>query len=514
MPTVKIGPSFFKKELLEYSNWVTGYVREALQNCIDAKGSTKAEFTIIDQLDGTVKIIFSNNGATMDENTIINKLLALGESGKTNDNSNVGGFGKAKTLLYFSHNSYTIRSGNNLIIGTGGDYTLTNEKEFYNGTISEVIIPNCSGKDFYKAISEFTNLCQWSNGTVEINYNGSIELANCSLRKGSFRKDLSFGKLYTNKSFRNKLIFRINGIPMFQKWVNFEGCVIVESTKNSLEVMTSNRDNLKWNYQEEIEAVIDAFTTNRSSILRDKPVIEVFGDTYIEAGVEVEMKIDVEESPNIDTPEQNHQNIFNSQLQVQDHNVGSIYINKENCEQKNLKQISFNDATIIVQKTATTDLTTPEQTTKSYQNKRQVRFMIFNDSGMKLPEYAKPITMGAHFKKLSEIWTKILVKLHELHGIKAIFGIGFTIGSAEAQYISHQEMKYYLINPFNIINASNTKCLKKKFNFITNKEKIIMLAVHEYTHSFVESHNETYAIMLTEIAELAMKNIQELKRCF
>lgn len=523
MPSVKIGPSFFKKELLEYSDWIAGYVREAMQNCIDAKGSTKATFTITDDPDGSVKIVFSNNGAIMNENTIEDKLLALGESGKTGDGSSVGGFGKAKTLLYFSQDSYTIRSGNNLVCGTGGDYVLTKEESFYNGTISEVIITNCSGKDFYRAITRFASFCQWSNGTIEINYNGNSETSDCSLRKGSFRKDLSFGKLYTNKSYTNKLIFRINGIPMFRKWVNFEGCVIVEASKGSLETMTSNRDGLKWSYQQEIESVIDAFTTNRASILREKePTIEVFGDTYIEAGITAM----IEEAQSV-IPETQQTQVddylekrFERQTAINDHNEGSEYIKRETSQPEFVKVINPHTETeVILQKTQAFGSTETFVAMKSSPKPikkpvRQTRFMIFNDSGMAIPEYAKPAAMGAHFKKLSEIWTKILVKLHELKGTKSTFGIGFTIGGAAAQYQTHRDVPYYLINPFKIVESKGTKYLKKRFNFVTNKEDIIMMAVHEYAHSFVLNHDELYASLLTDLSALAMKNLKELKRCF
>ena len=512
MQSVKIGPSFFKKELLEYSDWVAGYIREALQNCIDAKGSTKASFAITDYGTG-VKVVFSNNGTIMDENTIENKLLTLGESGKTGDNSSVGGFGKAKTLLYFSQDSYTIRSGNNIVTGTGGDYTITKEETFYNGTISEVIIPDCSGKNFHIALIKFVSYCQWSNGTIEISYNGNLETSDCSLHKGSFRKDLSFGKLYTNKSFQNKLIFRINGIPMFQKWVNFEGCVIIEASKGSLETMTSNRDGLKWSYQQEIESVIDAFTTNRSSILRDEPTIEVFGDTYIEAGIS-KISANYSEETQQNQAELNEEHNFKTQYQVQDNNEGPTFVKLETTQAEQTNETiteiaaSIDDVEVFA---APKSQTRPTPVKKPI---RQTRFMIFNDSGMALPNYAKPDNMGAHFKKLSETWIKLLVKLHELNGTKSTFGIGFTVGSASAQYITHNGIQYYLINPFEIVESKNTKHLKKKFNFINNKELIIMLAVHEYAHSFVENHDENFASVLTYLSELAMKNLKEFKRCF
>jgi len=101
-----------------------------------------------------------------------------------------------------------------------------------------------------------------------------------------------------------------------------------------------------------------------------------------------------------------------------------------------------------------------------------------------------------------------------LKGTKSTFAIGFTIGGAAAQYQTHRDVPYYLINPFKIVESKGTKYLKKRFNFVTNKEDIIMMAVHEYAHSFVLNHDELYASLLTDLSALAMKNLKELKRCF
>jgi len=357
----------------------------------------------------------------------------------------------------------------------------------------------------------FANFCQWKGTIVIVDKSGNIKEYNCSLRKGSFRKDLSFGKLYTNKSYTNKLIFRINGIPMFQKWVNFEGCVIVEASKGSLETMTSNRDGLKWSYQQEIESVIDAFTTNRSSIMREEPTIEIFGDTYIEAGISLK-PVNHSTETQQDEPEDYEEKSFKTQYNVQDNNEGPTFVKLETEQPDNHTETvaSFdNIGTFTLSKTSTKLAPVKKQKT------RQTRFMIFNDSGMVLPNYAKPDTMGAHFKKLSETWTKLLVKLHELKGTKSTFGIGFTIGGAEAQYIAHKGVNYYLVNPFDIIENKGTKYLKKKFNFTSHKEKIIMYAVHEFAHGLgFTSHDENFANILTDLAELAMKNLKELKKCF
>lgn len=526
MRQVGISSDFFAKSLNDYSNWKWAMAREFGQNGIDSGAQNISVSIMHHAMTNLTEVTVSNDGKPMTLSIIEDKLMNIGGTTKTTETGSVGGFGLAKLVLYMAHYSYTIRSGHHTVEGQGGSYEIK-DTTFYPGTTNTVMINGNVADEMERQFRTFANLCQWKGTMVIIDNGGNRNEYNCSLRKGSFRKDLSFGKLYTNKSYKNKLIFRINGIPMFQKWVNFEGCVIVEGSKGSLETMTSNRDGLKWSYQQEIESVIDAFTTNRSSILREEqPKIEVFGDTYIEAGIE--KIVETEDEPSINDKIQNQfddqlEKRFEQQLHVDDHNTGPKYIQRETStpqEPEFVESVDVNGETeVILQRfnpvgsddSFTIMKSSPKPVKKQV---RQTRFMVFNDSGMAIPEYAKPAAMGAHFKKISEVWTKIMVKLHELKGTKSTFGIGFTIGSANAQYITHKGIRYYLINPFEIVESKGTKYLKKKFNFVTNKEDIIMLAVHEYAHSFVENHDELYAATLTDLAALAMKNIKELKRCF
>ena len=93
---VKIGPSFFAKVFNDYSSWTWAFVREALQNGIDAPGSTEVRFEVQSGTDTT--IAFQNDGSPMTEEELVGKFLALGESGK-NFQGTIGGMGRAKELL-------------------------------------------------------------------------------------------------------------------------------------------------------------------------------------------------------------------------------------------------------------------------------------------------------------------------------------------------------------------------------------------------------------------------------
>src|SRR5690606_18599073 len=126
----------------------------------------------------------------------------------------------------------------------------------------------------------FASLAQW-NGTFHVSHNGITDNLPCVLHKGYFRREFSFGRLYTNRQHNNLLVFRINGIPMFTKYIQFDGCAVFEATSSSQKLMTSNRDGLKYMYQVEIEDVIRRFSGNLSSVLNREPTYEVFGNTLV-----------------------------------------------------------------------------------------------------------------------------------------------------------------------------------------------------------------------------------------
>src|SRR5262245_3323170 len=123
MPQVKIGPSFFVKEKNDYSDWRWAWVRELCQNSIDAPGCDRVEFTIRRDSDNTTAVC-TNNGTPMSKEILLDKFLAIGESGKNFASGAVGGFGKAKILIAFCHQSYVIRTGTLEVRGSGGDFEL------------------------------------------------------------------------------------------------------------------------------------------------------------------------------------------------------------------------------------------------------------------------------------------------------------------------------------------------------------------------------------------------------
>ena len=114
---VKIGPEFFGKVKKDYADWRWAFVREIVSNGVDA-GASLVSVEIIPVGEKHSQVTVFNNGAPMSRETLVDKLLHLGGSTK-DGGSSIGGFGAAKLILYFCHESYVIESGSLRVDGVG-----------------------------------------------------------------------------------------------------------------------------------------------------------------------------------------------------------------------------------------------------------------------------------------------------------------------------------------------------------------------------------------------------------
>ena len=215
----------------------------------------------IEKVPQGTRMIVKNDGAPMTKEILVNKLLSLGGSGK-NFQGSVGGFGKAKEILYYAHKRYKIASGNHIVTGSGAGYDLA-EQPHVNGTTSEVIIDGDWVSSLQTNVQSFAATAQW-DGTLTCN---GQELAT-NLRKGSPRRELDFGTVYTNKSFNKKLVVRIGGIPMFITYVDYPDCVLVELNGSSADVLASNRDVLRYPFCNQLDEFISEIAMNKRTAMK------------------------------------------------------------------------------------------------------------------------------------------------------------------------------------------------------------------------------------------------------
>lgn len=510
MPSVKIGPSFFVNELREYVEWEWGYVREAMQNSIDATGCDQIN-VLIEAVDGNTRIMWENNGEPMSEDILINKLMAIGESGKCFAGS-VGGFGKAKTLLYFAHESYEVRTGTLEMRGSGSEYSLEH-RPYFHGTKSVVVMRGDKVSALLQNFKKFAFWAQW-RGTLTVNG----EQLETSHHKGSPRRDLGFGQVYTNRTTQYKLCVRIGGIPMFVQSIGLDRCVIVELKGQSNQVLTANRDGLTNPYRNQLADFVTELAVDKRSALKNRsrgpryreyrgtklchrhaldvvrlvgpsdPVVRsaaVFaagGSTAVEDGGSA-AGIDVIDGDNVQDPLYHEDVQPDRPMQAA---AGAVSAPLESCQ----RVVTLGHS-----------------------------FILKNETDLKVPACYDPGSgeFSSYSTKLARYWGRIMMELHRLFDVEAEFSIGFIFDdSTAAEHEDGNYGKVYYLNPCKVVeqSCSSSKSFKKRWQ-LTDHHELVMAGLHEMVHGCGYSwHDERYAGKLTDMAAKVFKNWKRFTWCF
>jgi hypothetical protein len=527
--SVKIGPAFFAKEKNDYSDWRTAWVRELAQNGIDAPKTKRIEFSVALHPNGKdTCATVTNDGTPMTKEVLTEKFLALGESGKNFAEGSVGGFGKAKIIIAFSHNSYSIRTGDLFVQGEGAQYSLAEGLGYVNGTTTQVVMDGDEVGGLTKAVRRFAAFAQWDG---EILLNG--ERLDCNLRKGSPRREFAWGTVYTNKTFQNRVIVRINGIPMFTEYTSLDRTVIVELKGSSVETLTSNRDGLVYKHRQEFQQFLLDLVTNKSRALKAKnPHYRRFsGAKYAHKRTEAarvnarDLVGDVTGSSGARKAlvvTQTPQAGSGASHPAQGAPEGGEWVpagsggsfSYDNGRIGVLEDRLGGDSDHGVEYgTYDSDETSKVSTISEF-------FVVKNETTLKVPDYYQPDSdqFGSYGKKLARIWGRLLIQAHRLFDHEASFGIGFVFSDdCEAQHEEGDEFgTVYYLNPAKIVEqtGSASKSFKKRFA-LTERDRLLSLAIHEIGHGIGhDSHDENYARWLTDAFARVMKERKSFNWCF
>ncbi len=513
--SVKIGPSFFANELKEYDNWHWAFIREAIQNSVDAKGSDRVGFEVSKDGDDTI-VAWANNGEPMSEDIIVNKLFSLGESGKR-FNGSVGGFGKAKILLYFTHTSYVINTGGLTVTGSGADYEVVGSDDQYYGTKSIVRISGDHVEQLKRQIRILASFMQWPGILI---MNG--EVLECNHNKGSRRRDLGFGVVYTNKSHSNKCVVRINGIPMFHQYCGHDRLVLVELVGASDTVLTASRDGLLYPYRGELSNFITELTVDKKSALKDRSrgpkYVQYRGSKLCHSNalnvVSTVMAPSESRSESRSEPPSESPSESPSEL------VAALAgVSVAGDEQVNAPVVSggFGDRSTVPGGCAPS-YSGVGGTVKSVVTLGS-NFILKNETDLKVPAYYDPGSgeFSTYSHKLVRIWGRIMLELHRLFDVEAEFSIGFVFDeSSAAQCETGNFGLVYYLNPADVVeqNSSNSKSFKKRFK-LTDRDKLIAIGAHEFVHALgYQMHCERYAAKFTDVIGTVMQYRNRFNWCF
>ncbi len=502
--SVTIGPEFFAKAKNDYRDWKFALAREFMQNCIDAPHSKRITIKVEHSGSNETLLTVSNDGAPMDRETLVNKLLCLGASGKDFVNT-VGGFGKAKELLYMTHDRYDITTGNLHVAGSGAGYDLEVTDSNFNGTTSQVWIKGNLVEELLGQFKSFIFMTQW-RGVVTIN---GVDLR-CDFRKGSCRREFDWGVIYTNRSISNRMVVRIGGIPMFYRHVDCKNrCILVELKNGNANILQSNRDSLKWEFQSQLDSFIDEITVNKLSALRDT------SPTYLHFnGDKLRSRDEARSSQIMQTIIQEAYATVPSGDYASDDDERTSTV----AAPIGVDTVDLAPFVAASQKTATYE----EAPVYKAQRKSKLNheFVVKNTTGMAIPEHYLPHNFSEYSLKITKVWAKTLLALHELFGKQAEFSVGYIFDEdREAEYESkgHYGEVYYL-NPITIVRQHNSlsRSFAKRWKLTSaGRYAILSDAVHEFVHGLgLSGHDEIYSSKLTETMGIVMANIKKFAPCF
>ena len=292
---VRVSDEFFKKERDQaYADWRLSFWRELFQNSIDV-GATEIRININDYRRphtilfddnpsngassnpyhisnlSAVTVLFSDNGPGMTRDVLENVYFSLGATTKTGANQ-IGGMGRARVLTCFAMKSYRIRSHKYEVIGHGGEYQVV-DTDFAPGCALMIEADDTTVDQMTNKLRDFMEE-SYINARVYLN---NERLSFRSDNPGRYVRDLevngsTFAKVYVNKtSSKHRVIVRVNGVSMFTIGTQAKAQIIVElDAVKSREVLTSNRDGLRWQYRDVLDKFTQEIAVNTNSALRPR----------------------------------------------------------------------------------------------------------------------------------------------------------------------------------------------------------------------------------------------------
>ena len=454
---IKIGPEFFKKAKNDYSDWIWALVREFMQNCMDC-GSKNITVEVSNE-NGNTRLVVTNDGRAMSKTELVDKLLSLGSSGKE-FHGTVGGFGKAKEILYLCHEEYLIFSGNCGIVGCGAEYTIS-PTDYFHGTRSSILLKGDKYARLLNEFAAFARLCYWK-GTLRVNGNHIPT----DTKKGTKKREFDWGTVYTTKQIQgNRLVVRIQGIPMFTQYLSgIDKAVIIELP--SSKSLTSNRDGLTTKVLPQFQTFISDLTVNKLSALKKTP-----STTYVKSGGKGRLCYEGESQP-------------------------TTFAAKAILEFGAAAHVALGES-----KPASTAV-------ESIGEEDEIQFLIKNESGKTVPNWLLEEGFSEYASQLVYLWSFYLLQLHRLFKDNKPFSVGFLldITGTEAQFEMGNYGRVFYINPISMEGGH----FRRRWKFDNAGVNALLAdAVHEFTHARgCFSHDEVYTSKLTDNMGKVLANIE------
>ena len=247
---VQVPHSYFRKAKSEYADWRWAMIREFIQNSYDAQ-ATIIDFRLTVNDRDAIELSVDDDGIGMDRDTLKNVLLCMGGSKKPE--GAIGGFGYAKAILFFAHQSYTIRTKGLKVEGNGGEYRLSMANTAISGTQITVELDDDSDlfDEWRERIEGYVSACYMEYATgrpVTIRLDGE-EFPQNNDRTYDYYLQTPAGALWYNEvpdDCRSEFVVSVSGLPMFAETfysrTNQSSLVGGIELESGSAVLTANRD--------------------------------------------------------------------------------------------------------------------------------------------------------------------------------------------------------------------------------------------------------------------------------
>ena len=497
MPTVEIPKGYFLRSVCkEYYDVRTRLVQELVSNSIDA-GATRIDLTFTEE-----GYSCSDNGVGMDKERMEKGMLTMG--GSIKPINGVGGFGNAKLVVLFAHESYTLASKNVTAIGNELNYEI-DESGYFNGTDIECryFEHKEDGQNFWspgRMVSKAKNfLAKCFLRDVEIFING--EKVECMAKAKVLTETETYTVYQSEQSSWNANVL-INGVYMFAQYLGdtYPTTMFFEPKQASVDVFTQNRDSLKGAIKQSFERETALIVARGKQETEPKTILFRGRKRYLEL---IYQKV------------QNHQPAQVSQVktilseaveQARDEKIEDIRCQQE--KQTGVKpsvdEVKANNryelaqaeqnAAIEVIKNMANELPVLKDIEKEIVSDISFDFAVDSEDG-NVPECFQPVTMLKKYKTLVATYKACIRFIAKTHGSNLNIIFGFTLRKdVEGMHHKKDGVTRFFINP--TLEKYFCKDLKTRYY------NILLVAIHEYVHSLgFSEHNEAFIVYQHNIME-------------
>jgi histidine kinase/DNA gyrase B/HSP90-like ATPase len=504
-PEIGFDPEYFDRVFLEYRDWRMKWWRECVQNSVDARAS-QIDLSVAQAPDGTWVVSCTDNGKGMTAETVTEKFLKMGGTGKGDRSaSSIGGFGKAKELLAFPWIAWEVWTHDVLVTGSGSHYEVTQAPEYLDGTRLQVTMPADKATSTTDAM-EFLGRSRIPR--VRFYLNGERFSAG-GLRRGKLVEEWAFGELYHNKSAKRGVVYvRADGMYMFtaESFDAQYGTLLLELTGDTTKLLMPNREKFQnWENERALRSFISELESEGERTLRkkDKLITEVWeGTGQISTAQGVSSVLDtVGPLPPVDA-----RGLIISKESAED--LAGTLSNLVEVLQYTQGNLTMSPASArIVEEIVHEPLKGQANLDALAQQLVWTpAFMVENEvKRLHVPSKFKPDGMNGRMVALAQIWAEACRWVFIQLGRSAEYGVGFVFSDNALAVCKQRDGKFWLLlNPLRSVEPlAQLSIPAKGLLYKSSRDDMKALyarAVHEVTHmdSGYMRHDSSFAAALTD----------------